>query len=73
MNKLRECPRCKRRCLEDEDVLNSQSHKWKDVYICPTCGQMEGLVKLGSKVPESEILLSEEFEKWGKENWGNKK
>jgi len=58
---LKECPRCKRNCLEDEDVLNSISHTNPNVMICSKCGQMEGLVKLGGNVPKSEIHLTEEF------------
>lgn len=61
---MKECPRCHRNCLEDEEVLNSQSHLAKDVFICSKCGQMEGLVKLGGNVPKSEIHLTEEFEQW---------
>jgi len=63
---LKECPRCKRNTLEDEDVLNSISHVGK-VMICSTCGRMEGLVKLGGNVSKSEIMLSEEFETYLKD------
>lgn len=58
------CPRCRRPCLEDENVLNSVSHHDPKVFICSVCGQMEGFVKLGVDVPKSEILLTGEFIEW---------
>ena len=57
---MKTCPRCRRKCLEDESVLNSRSH-YSDIEICSECGKMEGLVKLGENVPKSEIMLTEEF------------
>lgn len=57
---MKECPRCHRKCLEDDSALNSRSHQ-SGIEICSKCGEMEGLVKLGGDVPKSEIMLTEEF------------
>lgn len=60
---MKTCPRCRRNCLEEgeREVMNSISHQDSKVKICSICGQMEGFVKLGVAVPESEILLTSEF------------
>jgi len=67
------CPRCKRKCLENQNVLNSVSHQNPKVYICSVCGLMEGKVKLGADVPKSELLLTEEFEESLKKGLNNTK
>lgn len=65
---MKTCPRCRRKCLEENDVMNSISHQDPNVRICSVCGQMEGFVKLGVAVPLSENYLSEEFEAELKKN-----
>jgi len=61
---MKECPRCKKATLQDDNVLNSISHEDRNVYICSKCGDMESLVKLGASVPKDEILMTEEFQSW---------
>lgn len=58
---MKECPRCHRNCLEDDEAMNSISHVGS-IQICSKCGQMESLVKLGGNIPDSEKHLTEEFE-----------
>lgn len=55
------CPRCHRKCLEDEDVLNSISHIGDRILICTVCGQEQG--KIGMKISSDivEIEMEERF------------
>lgn len=55
------CPRCRRKCLEDEDVLNSISHVGNKISICSICGQEQG--KVGMKISNDivEIEMEERF------------
>ena len=36
---MKECPRCHRKCLEEEDVLHAISHIGDRISICSIFGQ----------------------------------
>jgi len=55
------CPRCKRKCLEEEDVLNAISHIGDKVSICSICGQEQGKVGLGVSDDIVEIEMEKRF------------
>lgn len=48
---MKECPRCHRETMEDEQALNSLSRRDGETYICNTCGDEEALIDLGSIDP----------------------
>ena len=58
------CPRCKRNCLEEEDVLNSISHIGDSISICSECGKQQGLVGMGICSDIVEIEMEERFKRW---------
>ncbi len=55
------CPRCERKCLEEEDVLNAISHVGDKVSICSICGQEQGKVGLGVSSDIVEIEMEKRF------------
>ncbi len=55
------CPRCKRKCLEEEDVLNSISHIGNRISICTICGQEQGKVGMQISNDQVEIEMEERF------------
>jgi len=55
------CPRCKRKCLEDEDVLNAISHIGVKILICSICGQEQGKVGLQLSHDIVEIEMENRF------------
>lgn len=57
------CPRCKRKCLEEEAVLNSISHVGDNVEICSICGQEQGNVGLYNNRDPVEELIEQRFRK----------
>lgn len=63
MNDLKECPRCERNCLDDEDVFNSISHVGDDVKICSKCGLQQGNVGLNATLDLVEIEIEKRFRK----------
>jgi len=48
---MKVCPRCKKLKLEDDDVLNSLSHRDGKTYICNDCGVEESFIDLGMVLP----------------------
>jgi len=58
---MKECPRCKRNCLYEEDVMNSISHLDNKTMICSECGKHEGLVGMGYETDEVEIAITTRF------------
>lgn len=66
---MKTCPRCKRNCLEDQDVMNAISHLDNKTHICSVCGQMEGYIGFFNKgfpapeIPQYEFLMHEIFAK----------
>ena len=54
---MKTCPRCLRKCLEEEHVLNSISHVGDNITICSICGQEQGKVgmKISSDIVEIEM------------------
>lgn len=44
---MKECPRCKKMTLEDEQVLNSMSRRGSGIYICNECGDEESFIDTG--------------------------
>ena len=44
---MKECPRCHKMTLEDEDVLNALSHRDNETYICSDCGNDESYIDAG--------------------------
>lgn len=60
---MKECPRCHRNCLEEEDVLNSISHVGDDVMICSKCGLEQGNVGLYNNKDTVEEYMEERFRK----------
>lgn len=57
------CPRCHRKCLEEEDVLNSISHIGNDVKVCSICGQEQGKVGMKLSTDIVEIEMEDRFKK----------
>ena len=55
------CPRCKRKCLEKEDVLNSISHVGKKILICSICGTEQGKVGMDISDDIVEIEMEKRF------------
>lgn len=55
------CPRCKRKCLEEEDVLNAISHIGNRISICSICGQEQGKVGMQISNDQVEIEMEERF------------
>jgi len=55
------CPRCKRKCLEDEDVLNAISHIGDKILICSICGQEQGKVGMQLSLDIVEIEMENRF------------
>jgi len=47
---MKECPRCHKQTLEDEQALNSLSRRG-NVYICNPCGDEEALIDSGHISP----------------------
>ena len=41
---MKECPRCHRMTMHDEEVLNSLSRRDNKTYICNDCGIEESLI-----------------------------
>jgi len=60
---MKQCPRCKRSTLHEEDVMNSLSHIGKDVYICNDCGKYHGLVRMNVCEDIVEIEMERRFNK----------
>lgn len=58
------CPRCKRKCLEEEDVLNAISHIGNRISICSICGQQQGNVGMQYSNDPVEIEMEARFKKW---------
>ena len=48
---MKECPRCHRNTLHDDDILNALSHRDKKTYICNGCGDTEALIDYGLLKP----------------------
>jgi hypothetical protein len=59
--KMKICPRCKRKCLEEEDVLNAISHIGSKISICSVCGQEQGKVGMGLSDDIVEIEMENRF------------
>lgn len=38
---MKECPKCKRQTLDDDEVLNNLSIVDNSTYICPECADKE--------------------------------
>ncbi len=55
------CPRCKRKCLEEEDVLNAISHIGDKILICSICGQEQGKVGMQLSLDIVEIEMENRF------------
>ena len=55
------CPRCKRKCLEEESVLNSISHIGDKIEICSICGQEQGKVGMSVSTDIVEIEMENRF------------
>jgi len=64
VKKLKICPRCKRKCLEEEDVLNAISHIGNRISICSICGQEQGKVGMQLSIDQVEIEMEARFKKW---------
>ncbi len=77
------CPRCLRKCLEEEDVLNAMSHIGKKISICSICGQEQGKVGMSvGKCQQAQVELMRmldfhgfkyELHKPQKGNWAKNK
>jgi len=59
----KECPRCHRNCLEDDEALNSISHVGKNVQICSVCGLGQGSVGLDATKDLVEYEMEKRFRK----------
>ena len=53
---MKECPRCHRETMEDEEVLNSLSRRDNKTYICNDCGKEESLIDAGWRDPDEREL-----------------
>lgn len=66
---MKECPRCKRPCLDEDRAMNALSHIDNKTQICSKCGQMEGYIGLAEKgipsvnITSYEISMHDEFVK----------
>lgn len=49
---MKKCPRCKKQTLEDDQVMNSLSHRDRKVYICNRCGNEESWIDAGIQEPD---------------------
>lgn len=63
INQLEVCPRCKRKCLENEDVLNSISHIDNKTLVCPECGKQSGMCDMNLQQDPAEIEMHERFKR----------
>lgn len=60
----KECPRCHRNCLEDDEALNSISHVGgKNLQICSVCGLEQGKVGLDATKDLVEYEMEKRFRK----------
>lgn len=48
---MKRCPRCRRIKLDEEQVMNSLSHRDRKTYICNTCGEEEAMIDMGLRLP----------------------
>lgn len=53
---MRDCPRCGKSKLNDEDVYNSKSHTHPGVIICNDCGTNEALTLAGAGDIEDKVI-----------------
>lgn len=60
---MKECPRCHRQCLNDEEVMNSISHVGERVQICNDCGREQGMVGMNYSKDIVEIEMEKRFRK----------
>jgi len=60
---MKECPRCHRMTINDEQVMNSLAHVGQDIYICNTCGKFHGLVRMGVCTDPVEMEMERRFNK----------
>ena len=60
---MKECPRCHRNCLHEEDVMNSIAHFGKNILICNDCGREHGAVGMYSTSDPVEIEMEARFRK----------
>lgn len=58
---MKECPRCERNCLNEDNALNSLSHIDNKTYICSKCGTHSGLCDMNYETDKVEILMHERF------------
>ena len=49
---MKECPRCHRETMEDDQYLNSLSRRDAKTYICNKCGDEEALIDMGFMEPD---------------------
>lgn len=49
---MKECPRCHRESMEDDEVLNSLSQRDNRTYICKACGDEEAMIDMGMFEPD---------------------
>lgn len=49
---MKECPRCHKMTMKDEDVLNSLSRRDNKTYICNDCGKAESYIDFGIDDPD---------------------
>jgi len=62
------CPRCQRKCLEDDSAMNAISHVGKNLEICSECGKQQGFVGLGYTTDIVEIEMENRY----RSRFGNK-
>lgn len=44
---MKECPRCHKMTLHDEEIMNALSHRDSKTYICSLCGDEESFIDSG--------------------------
>lgn len=53
---MKECPRCHRETMEDDEFLNSLSRRDGETYICNDCGDEEAMIDMRYREPDETEL-----------------
>jgi len=49
---MRKCPRCKKKRLAENEVMNALSRRDSKTYICTPCGTAEALIDGGFEIAD---------------------
>lgn len=66
---MKECPRCLRNTLREEDpAMNSLSRRDNKTYICPACGEEEAMIDAGYCTSKFAVNVDKMFTKQVRES-----